>query len=98
MALHQESWFDHAACRGADGSLFYPAESNERPGERARRETKAKEVCAGCEVVESCLADALTRNELYGVWGGKNENERRALVRLLSPAELARRNASENNQ
>ncbi len=98
MALHQESWFDHAACRGVDGSLFYPSESNERPGERMRREAKAKEVCATCQVVETCLSDALLRNELYGVWGGKNENERRTLVRLLSPAELARRNASENNQ
>lgn len=98
MALHQESWFDHAACRGADGSLFYPLESNERPGERAKREAKAKEVCASCDVLETCLADALLRNELYGVWGGKNENERRALVRLLSPAELRGRNASQDNK
>lgn len=31
---------------------------------------RAKAVCAKCMLSESCLQNALDRNEAYGVWGG----------------------------
>jgi WhiB family redox-sensing transcriptional regulator len=32
---------------------------------------RAKAICAKCALAESCLADALEREEPWGVWGGE---------------------------
>ncbi|WP_394329365.1 WhiB family transcriptional regulator [Nocardiopsis sp. CNR-923] len=37
----------------------------------------AKRVCRVCPVRINCLAEAMQRGELYGVWGGASEDERR---------------------
>jgi hypothetical protein len=42
-------------------------------------------VCAGCEVRAECLQDALDNNELFGVWGGLSERERRVLAGKPNP-------------
>ena len=69
---------------GSEGSLFYSADSAERKEDRLEREQLAKRICAGCGVREECLRAALERHESYGIWGGLNEFERRALARDLS--------------
>ena len=38
----------------------------------------AKRVCAGCEVVVECRDYALATRQPFGVWGGLDEEERRA--------------------
>ncbi len=81
MAITALEWSESAACRGSEAALFYPADSNERREERAEREQMAKRICAGCEVREECLRAAVARHETYGIWGGLNEFERRALLR-----------------
>jgi hypothetical protein len=40
-------------------------------------EARAKEICAGCEVSERCLIDAVRRGERFGIWGGFNFAVRR---------------------
>ena len=45
-------------------------------------EQEAREVCAGCEVVEECRAAG--RMEKFGVWGGLSERERRQYRRLTA--------------
>jgi WhiB family redox-sensing transcriptional regulator len=72
-------WQMRAACRGIDTSNFYHPE-NERGPSRVRREQRAKQVCAQCPVVESCLRWALAAREPYGVWGGLSVEEREALI------------------
>ncbi|WP_143261941.1 WhiB family transcriptional regulator, partial [Allokutzneria sp. NRRL B-24872] len=47
---------------------------------RRRRDDEAKKVCATCPVVRRCLEHALAVEEPYGVWGGQDEDERRAVV------------------
>ncbi|MCU1362851.1 MAG: Transcription factor WhiB [Acidimicrobiaceae bacterium] len=74
-------WSSAAACRGSEGSLFYSADSAERKEDRIEREQLAKRICAGCLVRDECLRAALDRHESYGIWGGLNEFERRALTR-----------------
>jgi WhiB family redox-sensing transcriptional regulator len=32
---------------------------------------RAKAICAKCALAESCLADAIDREEPWGVWGGE---------------------------
>lgn len=44
-------------------------------------QNQAKRVCAGCSVQRECLAEALDNQIEFGVWGGKTERERRALLR-----------------
>lgn len=42
---------------------------------------KAKMVCRHCAVAEFCLEFALDTGQTAGVWGGKSEDERRAMRR-----------------
>lgn len=81
MAIWSLDWSSAAACRGSEGSLFYSVDAAERKEDRLDREQLAKRICAGCDVREECLHAALERHESYGIWGGLNEFERRALTR-----------------
>ncbi len=81
MANISLDWPSGAACRGSEGSLFYSADTSERKEDRLEREQLAKRICSGCEVRDACLRAALDRHESYGIWGGLNEFERRALTR-----------------
>lgn len=71
-------WVRSAACRQLDlplqvrAALFTP-----KDGPSAE---KPKRICAGCPVVTDCLDYALNLNEeLYGVWGGMSQTQRRRI-------------------
>lgn len=67
-------WQAHAACRGLDPDLFFPA-----PGESP---AAAQAVCATCSVRTQCATAAtFDRAERHGVWGGLTERERRRIRR-----------------
>jgi WhiB family redox-sensing transcriptional regulator len=68
-----------AACKGADTDLFFGPDA-EFVTARKKREAEAKAICARCPVRDACLAYALDTGQ-YGVWGGLNEDERRAILR-----------------
>jgi WhiB family redox-sensing transcriptional regulator len=72
-----QHWSTRAACRNADPELFFTPEGD-RGNVVREREAKAKAVCGFCLVKADCLADAL-ENGLVGVWGGTNDDERRAI-------------------
>lgn len=80
VADHWE-WQLEAACRSLPAELFFHPEG-ERGAARARRELKAKAVCASCPVALACRAHALSVREPYGIWGAMGEQER---VDLLGP-------------
>jgi WhiB family redox-sensing transcriptional regulator len=66
------------ACADEDPELFFPVGNT---GPALLQIEEAKSVCRrGCPLIESCLQDALKRNEL-GVWGGTDEDERRRIKR-----------------
>ena len=67
------SWWQQAACRGLDPSIFYPASEEDAE--------EAKLVCDQCDVREACLEHALGSRERDGVWGGASELDRRRIVR-----------------
>ncbi len=71
MASNEE-WQDRAACRIVPVEIFFP------PAEQEAEEAKA--ICATCEVRQLCLEFALAAGERFGIWGGLNTQERRALV------------------
>jgi len=68
-------WYLQGACRGLDAAIFYP------DPDILEDVARALTVCAGCDVRETCLAHALGRRELTGIWGGTTERERRQVLR-----------------
>lgn len=89
LALVSADWRHSAACREIDPDLFIGPDG-EGDWARARREAKAKRVCAACPVSDACL-DLATRTRSEGVWGGLNDDERRNLRRnrRTAPLEMA---------
>ena len=73
VPLTNQTWRQHAACRGVEPDIFYPASDEEAE--------VAKAVCAVCPVRQPCLEYALTSRERDGVWGGATEKERRRILR-----------------
>lgn len=71
------SWREQARCRDADPDIFFPSEGATHMVDAARA------VCNACPVREECLEYALTRPEVYGVWGGLTPVERRELRQRL---------------
>jgi len=68
------AWIDDALCAQTDPETWFPGK-----GENA---TKAKRVCATCDVRLACLDWALSfpdAHDLYGVYGGLTVIERRKL-------------------
>lgn len=70
-------------CRSGDADLWFA----ETPADLER----AKSLCAGCPIRESCLAGALERREPWGVWGGEIF-ERGAVVARKRPRGRPRKN------
>lgn len=74
-----EGWRVRAACRNTDPDLFFPAGT---AGPAFVQIRAAQAVCRSCPVREPCLQFALETNQEAGIWGGKNEDERRKLRRV----------------
>jgi WhiB family redox-sensing transcriptional regulator len=69
-----DGWRNDAACKGVDGSIFFPenVQSNSR-WEPARK------LCNECPVTKECLLFALQWEDLedrWGMFGGLTPNER----------------------
>jgi WhiB family transcriptional regulator, redox-sensing transcriptional regulator len=64
------TWSDRAICRGEDPNTFFPAHGD--PG------TRARQVCVNCPVQIDCLEYATAADE-SGIWGGLDQEQRRAL-------------------
>ncbi len=75
-------WQFRAACRGEESALFFAPNYFEKRDQKNGREAKAKAICGRCEVRDVCLGYALRIREPHGVWGGMNEAERRAILRM----------------
>ena len=69
-------WRARAACRHTDANLFFPAGSTGSAGDQI---DAAKAVCRACPVQGACLQFVFETNQEAGVWGGKDEDERRGL-------------------
>jgi WhiB family transcriptional regulator, redox-sensing transcriptional regulator len=76
-----DDWREHAACRDEDPDLFFPIGTS---GPALLQTEQAKAVCHRCPVRDQCLEWALDTGQSIGVWGGTDENERRALKRRLA--------------
>ena len=66
-------WRHLAACRSTEPDLFFPI-STKGPGDK--QITRAKVICAGCQVKRECLEFAMTHDLTYGIWGGSTPEDR----------------------
>jgi WhiB family transcriptional regulator, redox-sensing transcriptional regulator len=85
-----ESWTEDAACQAADVDLFF---SNDEDDQR-----RALEMCKSCPVQEPCLRFALEHGEMYGIWGGLTESDRRSLIREQRRESRERRRREERRE
>ena len=65
------SWQKEARCNQYDPDMFFDT--------HVRTERRAKAICSRCDVQSRCLAFALESRIEFGVWGGLNGKERRAM-------------------
>lgn len=70
---------EYAICQLVDPETFFPKERNDAASE------PAKKICRLCPVREACLEEAFIQKIEWGVWGGLNERERRAILRKKNP-------------
>ncbi len=73
------SWRDNAKCRETNPSWFFPVGVT---GDAEIQIRRVKEFCSNCPVSLECLEFALRTNQEYGIWGGKDEEERRIIRRI----------------
>lgn len=73
-------WQFEGACNGADTESFF-LDENMRGKNKRIREQKAIAICNTCPVKQTCLDHALMVPEVYGIWGGMNEERRHELVK-----------------
>jgi WhiB family transcriptional regulator, redox-sensing transcriptional regulator len=66
------AWVSQALCRSADPDELFV---------RGAAQRRAAVICRRCKVAAECLADALDNQIEFGVWGGKTERQRRALLK-----------------
>lgn len=70
----EERWMPYAACLDEDPDLFFPL-GNKSNSDRAQI-LKAKNVCAGCPVINQCTERMGRIRADYGVFAGLDEWER----------------------
>lgn len=75
-----DGWERTARCRAHDPTLFFGPNRFEPKRERLEREAEAKEICSTCPALQACREYAITSGEVYGVWGGLGEADRRAIM------------------
>lgn len=67
------AWMGKGNCRDYPPATFFPSD-----GVGVER---ARAICKGCPVAETCLEYALTERIEHGVWGGASERERRRILK-----------------
>lgn len=87
--IDPDDWESMAECTRTDPEAFF--------GDDAATKTLAKRVCAQCPVRVLCLAKSLEMGaggeRVWGVWGGLEERERKALTRAQRKLILAQASA-----
>jgi hypothetical protein len=77
-------WHAKANCLGDTGTTFFGSpEPTERPPYTTSDIKKAKEQCYGCPVFETCLRQAISGGEEYGVWAATTTKERQKYFRMI---------------
>jgi WhiB family redox-sensing transcriptional regulator len=80
-------WMTGGACHDEDPELFFPISASEAGADQIRQATS---ICDGCHVEAECLQYALVNRIKHGIWGGRTEQQRQALIRARNRRPQAR--------
>ena len=69
-------WSNRAACLTSEPEVFFPIGNG---GGALDEVSAAKAICAACAVLSECRDYALRTRQPFGVWGGLDEEQRRAI-------------------
>lgn len=72
------NWRDRALCTAEDPELFFPVSNGSACSDQI---AEAKGICARCPVRTTCLSEALSTGQDFGIWGVMTEVERRNFKR-----------------
>jgi WhiB family transcriptional regulator, redox-sensing transcriptional regulator len=72
------AWMREGACLDEDPELFFPVGEGVVGAEQAE---EAMAICRRCGVEAECLRFALINGVKNGIWGGRTEQERMAMLR-----------------
>lgn len=70
-----KTWQDLAPCKNKGAQFF---------SENIIEIRKAKSLCRKCQFAAECLQLSINQEELFGVWGGLSQRERRKYHRMFS--------------
>lgn len=76
LEIVEHDWERGARCRSA-APIFFGPNHFEPKADRLAREARAKAICLECPALAPCRKASLENEELFGVWGGMTEQERR---------------------
>lgn len=76
-----ERWMAKRRCADYNAEEFFRVEPTGIKRKGHVKQAFAKDICATCPVRTECLTFALEHREEWGVWGGLDEDERKALLR-----------------
>ena len=74
LTIDTPEWRKMADCRGMDTDIFFPIKDKDSD--------QALAICADCMVWIDCLKFAIKNHEVFGVWGGCTEAQRRININL----------------
>ena len=85
LILEEEDWMIDGACRSSDTSLFFPVGSSLKAKKKAEEAIK---ICESCPVICQCLDYSIHTNQDAGIWGGKDEEQRKMIRRKYKFSDL----------
>ena len=78
--IRNQAWRLRAACLGRSPNLWFP----EGGAGNSRATQEALAICRSCPVSMQCAEYAVAQPELYGIWGGLTQDQRKNLT-LMRP-------------
>lgn len=88
-------WAQEAACRDTDEAIIWVTDPSHEKNSPTKTVEKL-EICAACPVRVQCLRYSLEASfgEVFGVWGGTTQLERRSFSRVLARSRSRRDSAA----
>jgi hypothetical protein len=86
LSLTEPDWFTSPERGCADppyGVSWFPPDVEHKERSKNFDSTPAKQICRRCPFRAPCLEYSLRENQKYGIWGGLDERQRRAIQRCL---------------
>ena len=87
MSIDDTNWIKDSLCSKKENEHMMEWFFSEEPEEKYA----AKNLCFSCPVRKDCVKYALEKKQIWGVWGGRDENEIRRILSVDANGDECRR-------